>query len=113
MRQIRAEVRNLMHQQLYLDFMDLLEIKHPGVPFTESFLLREFTRVGFNKILNEPLKLNHILAYVCEAPGSKYFKTSKVVPPDNHKQTVLVRKAPEEEVLAAYRKEYCKLMEGV
>lgn len=40
MQPIRAEVRNLMHQQLYLDFMDLLEVKHPGVAFTEPFLLR-------------------------------------------------------------------------
>lgn len=62
---VRAEVRNLMHQQLYQDFMDLLEIKHPGTPFTEQFLLREFTRVGFNKILMINMKFSHILAYVC------------------------------------------------
>lgn len=34
-----------------MDFMHLLEIKHPDTIFTEKFLVREFTRVGFNKIL--------------------------------------------------------------
>ena len=39
------------------------------------------------------MKFSHIHAYLCETPGSKYFKTVKAVPPDNKKQTVVVRKA--------------------
>lgn len=62
--------------------MELLEIKHPDTPFTEEFLLREFTRVGFNKIMFGTLKFNHICTYVCDYPGSKYFKTVRPVPPN-------------------------------
>lgn len=34
-KQARADVRSRMHQEMYKDFMNLLEIKHPGTPFTE------------------------------------------------------------------------------
>jgi hypothetical protein len=64
-RHIRNEIRNLMHQQLYTEFMELLEIKYPGMDFTEEFLVREYTRAGFNKILMGTMKFNHILAYLC------------------------------------------------
>lgn len=73
--------------------MELLEVKHPEATFTEEFLLREFTRVGFNKILMGIIKFNHIQSNLCEAPGSKYFKTTQPIPPDNKKQTILIRKA--------------------
>lgn len=102
-----------MHQQLYQDFMDLLEIKHPDTPFTENFLLREFTRVGFNKILMGTMKFSFILANLCEAPGSKYFAITKVCPPDNRKQVCLVRKACDEDIRAAYRQEYQSIMKKV
>jgi len=76
--------------------MELLEFKHPEVIFTEEFLLREFTRVGFNKILMGVIKFSHIESNLCSAAGSKYFKTTQLVPPDNKKQTIIMRKAPEE-----------------
>ena len=88
-----------MHQQLYQDFMQLLEIKHPDTNFSEEFLVREYTRVGFNKILNGVMKFSHIHSYLCEAPDSKYFKTTKVVPPENKKQSVVVRKAQDEDII--------------
>jgi hypothetical protein len=50
-----------------------------------------------------PMKFNHILSYVCESPGSTYFKATKVIPPNLNKQAVLVRKANDEDVKAAYR----------
>ena len=61
--------------------MELLEIKHPDTIFTEDFLVREYTRVGFNKIMMGVMKFNQIQTYLCDAPGSKYFKISKEIPP--------------------------------
>lgn len=90
--------------------MQLLEIKHPGTPFTEDFLLREFSRVGFNKILMIPMKFSHIMNNVCEPPGSSYFKTTKVIPPNPNKQVILILKANDEEIRAAYKKEYLRIM---
>ena len=46
------------------------------------------------------MKFSHINSYLCEAAGSKYFKTTKVVPPDNKKQTVVVRKSQDEDIIA-------------
>ena len=85
-----------MHQQLYMEFMQLLEIKHIDTVFTEEFLLREFTRVGFNKILMEKMKFNHITAYLCDAPNSLYFKTTRVIPPSPQKQNCIIKRASEE-----------------
>ena len=39
-RPVRSDIRNAMHQQLFEDFMQLLEIKNPDMVFTEEFLLR-------------------------------------------------------------------------
>jgi len=56
-------------------------------------LLREYTRVGFNKILMGVMKFSHIQSYLCDAPASKYFKIAKGLPPENKKQAVIIRKA--------------------
>ena len=74
-------------------------------------MLREYTRVGFNKILMGPMKLNLILTHLCEAPDSRYFKTAKVVPPANKKVTVIVRKAEDEKIREVYKNEFRKIME--
>lgn len=52
------------------------------------------------------MNFNQILAFVCDVPGSPYFKTTKIVPPNPNKQTVVLRKASEEEIVAAYKEEY-------
>jgi len=57
------------------------------------------------------IKFNHIQSNLCEAPGSKYFKTTQTVPPDNKKQTILIRKAPEEEIIAVYKEEFRKIID--
>lgn len=87
-------VRTLMHQQLYDDFMQLIEATYPGVPLTEGLIHREFNRVGFNKILMADLKFNQIANYLCDnPPHSRYYRSTK------QKQTVLVKKAPIGEIL--------------
>ena len=48
------------------------------------------------------MKFGHICSYVCDQPGSKYFKTMRPVPPDFKKVTVLARKAPEEDIISTY-----------
>lgn len=106
----RFVVRAAMHQQLYDEFMQLLEVKHNLTVFTEEFLLREFSRVGFNKVLLVPLRYNHIASYLCDNyPVSRYFRSTKVVPPNPAKQNVLVRRAQEEDIVAAYRAVYLKI----
>lgn len=50
--------------------MHLLEIKHPDAIFTEDFLIREFTRAGFNKILFGEMKFNQITTFVCDQPNT-------------------------------------------
>ena len=60
----RNLIRNQMHAEMYNDFMDLLTCYYPDVLFTEDFLLREFTRAGFNKTMSI-IKLSHISTYVC------------------------------------------------
>jgi len=39
------------------------------------------------------MKFSHILAYICEAPGSKHFKTTIALPPDGQRTAVIIRKA--------------------
>lgn len=69
--------------------------------------------MGFNKILLCPLKLSNITSFVCDPPGSVYFRTTKIVPPNPNKQTVLVRKANDEDIKAAYQEQYSKFMKTV
>jgi hypothetical protein len=82
-----------MHQQLYDDFMQLLEIKHPDTLFTEEFLVREFNRVGFNKILMASIKFSQIANYLCDNPNSRFFRASKVIPPHPQKQNLIIKRA--------------------
>lgn len=91
--------------------MQLLEIKHPDIIFTEDFLLREFTRVGFNKISMSCLKFNHIATYLCDNPESRFFKSTKIIPPNPQKQNILVKRAPFEEIIAEYRAITKKIIE--
>ena len=56
------------------------------------------------------LKLNHIAAYLCDVPGSKYFKNNIKVPPENKKEAVILRRAPEEEIIATYKALYEKIL---
>ena len=108
----RFEVRAAMHQQLYDEFMQLLEVKHPDELLTEEFLLREFSRVGFNKVLLVPLRYNHIANYLCDNyPVSRFFRSTKVVPPIPAKQNILMRRAQREDIVAAYRAAYLKITE--
>lgn len=60
--------------------MDLLTCYYPSALFTEDFLLREFTRVGFNKTM-AVIKIAHICSYVCDPPGSRFFKINLLMPP--------------------------------
>jgi hypothetical protein len=65
--------------------------------------------VGFNKILNGPLKFSQIASYLCDVPNSKYFKTTKIIAPTLNKQNIILRKGSTEEINEAYRKEYLKI----
>ena len=108
----RFKVRAAMHQQLYDEFMQLLEVKYPDTLLTEEFLLREFSRVGFNKVLLVPLRYNHIANYLCDNyPVSRFFRSTKVVPPNPAKQNILMRRAQREDIVAAYRAAYLKITE--
>lgn len=86
--------------------MQLLQSKYPDTIFTEEFLLREFTRVGFNKFFNGPMKFNQILTQICEGPNSRYFKSIKVIPPNPNKQNILARRASKEEIIQTYKEVY-------
>lgn len=104
-KQARYMVRTLMHQQLYDDFMQLLEATYPAAPLTEALLHREFNRVGFNKILMADVKFSQIAGYLCDnPPHSRYYRT--VV----NKQNVLIRKAPLSDILEAYRKVFAEIL---
>jgi hypothetical protein len=90
----RYLVRTLMHQQLYDDFVQLLEIKHPDTPFTEEFLVREFNRIGFNKILMASVKYTQIAHYLCDNfPSSRFFRVIKIIPPNPQKQNLIIKRA--------------------
>jgi len=39
------------------------------------------------------MKFNSIAALLCDNPDSKYFKGTKIIPPNPNKQSVIVRKA--------------------
>lgn len=91
--------------------MQLLEIKHPDIVFTEDFLLREFTRAGFNKISMSSLKYNHIATYLCDNPESRFFRSMKIIPPNPQKQNILMKRAPLEEIIAEYRSATKKIIE--
>jgi hypothetical protein len=91
--------------------MQLLEIKHPDIIFTEDFLLREFTRAGFNKISMSSLKYNHIATYLCDNPESRFFRSTKIIPPNPQKQNILVKRAPLEQIIAEYRSNTKKIIE--
>ncbi len=98
-------IRTLLHQRLFDEFAELLEVTYPGVPFTEDFLRREFNRVGFNKILMAELKFTQIATYLCDnPPHSKYYRAAQ------GKQTVLRRKALMHESIQAYREAVEKML---
>lgn len=101
----RNMARKQMHQQLYEDFMQLLEKTYPGVPLSEALLHREFNRVGFNKIYMAEVKFNQIAGYICDNPlHSRYSRATL------NKQNILVRKAPLDVILNAYRKAFEEIL---
>lgn len=96
---------------MFNDFMDLLVCYYPEAHFTEDFLLREFTRVGFNKTMSQ-IKLTHICAYVCDPPSSRFFKIGLVMPPYVSKETTFVLPSlSDEENLGFYRACYEEFVE--
>lgn len=71
---------------------------------TEDFLVREYTRVGFNKLMTR-IKFSHLASYLCDAEDSKYFRKSMVMPPSLKKETTFIfKRAPEEETIEVYRR---------
>jgi hypothetical protein len=105
-RPLRTEVRAEMHRQLFHDFIELLERSHPGANLTEEMLVREYTRAGFNKLMTR-IKFAHLASYLCDAEGSRYFRKSFVMPPCLKRETTfLFKRAPEEETIDVYRREY-------
>lgn len=39
------------------------------------------------------MKINQIATFVCDPLDSEYFRTVKIVPPEPHKQNVILRRA--------------------
>ena len=60
----RVEIRTKMHQQLFHEFMNLLEETFSDANFNETTLLREYTRVGFNKLMTR-IKFSHLTDILC------------------------------------------------
>ena len=61
--------------------------------------------MGFNKILMADVKFNQLAGYLCDnPPHSKYYRTTV------NKQNILVRRAPLEDILGAYRKAFTEMM---
>lgn len=101
----RDIMRTQLNKRLYEDFMQLLEKTYPGMPFTQTFLHREFNRVGFNKIFMSEVKFNQIMGYLCEnPPHNKYFRTIL------NKQNVIMRRAPLGDIFSAYRKAFTEII---
>ena len=48
--------------------------------FSEEFLVREYTRVGFNKLMTR-IKFSHLTTHLCNEEDSEYFQLSTVMPP--------------------------------
>lgn len=93
-----------MHRQMFHDFINLLESRYPGANLTEDFLVREYTRVGFNKLMTR-IKFQHLASYLCEGEDSKYFRKTVIMPPSVKKETTFIfRRAPEEEAIEVYRR---------
>lgn len=65
--------------------MEMLCCYYPDAKFTESFLVREYTRVGFNKIMSE-IKITHINSFVCDVPSSQFYMIKHVLPPFTKKE---------------------------
>ena len=102
----RKLIRNQMQQEMFHDFINLLGCYYPNLLFTEGFLLREFTRVGFNKPMSV-IKMTHISAMLCDSPSSKYYVISSVLPPRLKSETnILITLAEEEEMIGFYREAY-------
>lgn len=76
----RDLVRKEMHRKLFRDFMKLLENHYPEAIFTEDFLVREYTRVGFNKLMTR-IKFSHMATFLCNDDDSEYFQFSVIMPP--------------------------------
>lgn len=102
-RPLRVEVRSEMHRQMFHDFIELIELKHPGANLTEEMLIREYTRVGFNKLMTR-IKFSHLVSYLCDVEGSKYFKKTIIMPPCVKREVSFIfKKASEGQILEAYR----------
>lgn len=59
-----------------------------------------------------PIKFNSIANYLCDNyPVSRFFRATKVIPPNPGKQNVIVKRAQKEDIIAAYRTAYLKITE--
>lgn len=65
-RLVRASIREIMQKLTIVKFYELLRQTYPkDTPFTETFLEREYNRVGFHKI-GFKLKYQYIVAALSE-----------------------------------------------
>ena len=95
-----------MHQEMFEDFINLLQCYYPDQLFTEDFLLREYTRVGFNKTMSV-IKLTHISSMLCDTPSSRFYVISTVLPPKLKTETnILITLGDESDMINFYREVY-------
>jgi len=102
-RPVRVEVRTEMHKKLFINFMRLLEKHYPGANFTESILMREYFRAGFNKLMTR-IKFSHLTDQLCQGDDPPYYMKSIVMPPlIKQAQNFIFPRAPESEILDCYK----------
>ena len=91
---------------MFEDFLNLLSCYHSDQILTEDFLIREYTRIGFNKTLTV-IKLAHFWTYLCDSPSSRFYIISTVLPPKLKTETnILITLGDEEEMINFYRESY-------
>lgn len=104
------EVRAEMHKKLFNDFIELIEATYKGANLTEDMLMREYTRVGFNKLMTR-IKFSHLTNVLCEGDQPKYYLKALTMPPlIKRQQNFIFKRVSEEEIINCYRNEYKQLL---
>lgn len=73
-----------------------MEKVYKDANFTKDMLEREYTRIGFNKLMTR-IKFSHLTDFLCEGENAKYYMKAIVMPPFvTMQQNFIFRRASEQ-----------------